>query len=98
MAVTTEQPFWGTHFTSAKLLFYSLFWSVHIALFAAGWYVKTFFPILAVAYISQVHSSIRLKVVCAQHITILRLDIERLSSRAVTRCHANHAAHVSEYP
>ncbi|BCR82742.1 putative NADPH oxidase (NoxA) [Aspergillus chevalieri] len=40
MAVTTEQPFWGTHFTSAKLLFYSLFWSVHIALLPAGWYIQ----------------------------------------------------------
>lgn len=48
MAVTMEQPVWGTHFTFAKILFYSLFWSVHIALFAAGWYVNLF-PILAVA-------------------------------------------------
>lgn len=40
MAVTMEQPVWGTHFTSAKILFYSLFWGVHIALFAAGWHIQ----------------------------------------------------------
>lgn len=33
------EAFWGTNFTSAKLLFYFLFWGVHIGLFAAGWYV-----------------------------------------------------------
>ena len=33
------EAFWGTNFTSSKLLFYGIFWSVHIALFAGGWYV-----------------------------------------------------------
>ena len=33
------EAFWGTNFTSAKLVFYFLFWGVHIGLFAAGWYV-----------------------------------------------------------
>lgn len=33
------EAFWGTNFTSAKLIFYSIFWGVHVGLFAAGWYV-----------------------------------------------------------
>lgn len=33
------EAFWGTNFTSSKILFYGIFWSVHIALFAGGWYV-----------------------------------------------------------
>lgn len=32
------EAFWGTNFTSSKILFYGIFWSVHIALFAGGWY------------------------------------------------------------
>lgn len=33
------EAFWGTNFTSSKILFYGIFWSVHIALFAGGWCV-----------------------------------------------------------
>lgn len=33
------REFLGTNFTPAKLLFYFLFWGVHIGLFVAGWYV-----------------------------------------------------------
>lgn len=45
MAVTMER-FWGTHFTSAKLLFYSIFWSIHIGLFAAGWYANDIYAMV----------------------------------------------------
>lgn len=37
----------GTNFTSAKLVFYSVFWSVHIGLFAAGWYIQASDPRLS---------------------------------------------------
>lgn len=38
MASTAEE-FWGTNFTSSKIIFYFIFWGVHVILFAAGWYV-----------------------------------------------------------
>lgn len=37
--IVTMESVLGTNFTSAKLVFYSVFWSVHIGLFAAGWCV-----------------------------------------------------------
>ncbi|KAA8649713.1 putative NADPH oxidase (NoxA) [Aspergillus tanneri] len=31
---------WGSYFTGSKLWFYFVFWGIHIAIFAGGWYVQ----------------------------------------------------------
>lgn len=93
------EAFWGTNFTSSKILFYGIFWSVHIALFAGGWCV-TYINILTSANnaSSQVHPGSRFKTSGAKYTAIFSLDIKRIGPRLVRGCRLDIAAHVQKYP
>ena len=95
------EAFWGTNFTSSKLMFYGIFWSVHIALFAGGWCVSCLDNIDILKFannVLQVHPGSRFKTSRAKYIAIFSLDIERIGPRLVRGCGLDIAAHVQKYP